>query len=95
MNQPQVLTGKQVDAIRKENDRLRREVEALRQALWDCFAAAGGITDDQPTPQAVGKELAGLAVDAVREMGELLVATEMDLRDELEGAREAMERERS
>ena len=59
------------ECIRRQRDELRgnlAEVVRLRQALWDAFAAAGGDTDGQPTPEALATDIVPLMLDCVREL---------------------------
>ena len=58
------------DQILAELDRAHEDIRALRQALWDCYAASGADTDGDLTPEAFVGDLGKLAVEAVEDLRE-------------------------
>jgi len=59
---------------------LRREIELLRQGLWDCYALAGGDPDNYTTDEVSSEDLVPLVLDCVRDLRGLFDAARRDLR---------------
>jgi hypothetical protein len=59
---------------------LQAEIAALRQALWECYALAGGDPGHYRLDELGSDELVPLVVDCVRDLRGFFDAARRDLR---------------